>query len=59
MLVEVGRDAFVGRAVLAGRAVLFVPVVFVGRDTLVGLLEAEAGRETLLFELPLPRFSAP
>lgn len=53
MLVEVGRDAFVGRAVL------FVPVVFVGRDTLVGLLEAEAGRETLLFELPLPRFSAP
>ena len=65
MLVEVGlvalvvRAVFVGRVALAGRAVLVVPAVFVGRDTLVGLLEADAGRETLLFVLPLPRFSAP
>ena len=65
MLVDAGRVALAGRVVLAGRvalagrAVLFVPAVFVGRDTLVGLLEVEAGRDTLLFEPLFPRFSAP
>lgn len=65
MLVDVVRDALVGRVVLAGRVafvgrtVLVVPVVFVGRETLVGLLDDPAGRDPLLLVLPFPRFSAP
>lgn len=65
MLVDVVLDALVGRTVLAGRvafvgrAVVVVPVVFVGRETLVGLLDDDAGRDPLLLELLLPRFSAP
>ena len=56
-----GREALVGRDELAGRDTLVVLVVplFVGRDTLAGLLDDDAGRDTLLPVLPLPLFIAP
>ena len=73
MLFDDGREAFVGREVLVGRDVLagrealvgretlavLLLLLFVGRDTLVGLLDDDAGRDTLLPVLPSPLFIAP
>ena len=56
-----GREALVGREVLVGRETLVVLLLllFVGRDTLVGLLDDDAGRDTLLPVLLSPLFIAP
>ena len=59
--VLVGREVPAGREALAGRETLVVLVVllFVGRETFVGLLDDDAGRDTLLPVLPSPLFIAP
>ena len=54
--VLVGRDVLAGREALVGRELL---LLFVGRDTLVGLLDDDAGRDTLLPVLLSPLFIAP